>query len=369
MRILSLLTIVLIAPLLTECVSGKGSYKHGNYYQAVLESVQRLRSKPTHSKSKEILRLSYPAAISFIETQTQNAINSNDPNKWTIAVNNYNLINRLYEEIQRAPGALQIIPNPVNKYNELKDSKQKAAEEKYEQALQAMMRNTREDAKRAYFLFRDVNNLSPEYKETIEMGNQAKFNATLKVVVNPTTINPTNWNFEPQIFGYRANEFVRFYTPDEARNENLQRVDQYATLVVNQYTESLPSISKSVSDVMDSIKTGDRKVGTTTVPVYSKVRAKVTTFTKTVRGRGSVNFIVTDGSSKADIQNQNVASEQTWSSEWAIYTGDIRALSQNLKQLTQRREPFINNSQLREQVRRDLEQKLANTVANFYRNY
>lgn len=369
MRYLTIFILTAITLSLSDCISGKGSYKHGNYYQAVIESVQRLRSKPTHAKSQEILKLSYPTAIQFLETQTQNAIASNDPNKWTTAVNNYNLINQLYEEIQRSPAALQVIPNPVNKYNELKDSKQKAAEEKYEQALQAMMRNTRQDAKQAYFLFRDVNNLSPEYKETIEMSNQAKFNATLKVVVNPTTINPTNWDFEPMVFGYRANEFVRFYTPVEAQNENLQRIDQYLTLVVNQYSESLPNITKTTQDVTDSVKTGEKKVGTATVPTYTKVKAKVTTFTKTVRGRASVNLIITDGSSKADIQNQPIISEQVWSSDWSIYTGDIRALSQNLRQLTQRKEPFLSNNQLREQVRQDLSQRIGNAVAQFYRNY
>lgn len=369
MRLISLLLLLFIGIGLTDCISGKGSYKRGDYYQAVIEAINRLRAKPTDKKSKEILKLSYPAAVSFLETQTQNMIASNDNNKWRVAVQNYTSINTLYEEIQRSPAAMKIIPNPVSKYKELNEVKQKAAEESYELALQAMMKNTREDAKRAYFLFRDVNNLSPQYKESIEMGNQAKFNATLKVVVNPTTINPTNWDFEPMVFGYRANEFVRFYTPTEARDENLQRIDQYVTLVVNQYTESLPNISKSVRDVLDSVKTGEKKVGTATVPVYSKVRAKVTTFTKTVRGRASVNFIVTDGSSKADILNQPVISEQTWSSEWAIYTGDVRALSQNLRQLTERREPFLSNNQLREQVRQDLGQRLSNAVAAFYRNY
>jgi hypothetical protein len=369
MRSISLLFLILIGIGLADCTSGKGSYKRGDYYQAVVDAVGRLRSKPSDKKSKEILRLSYPAAVSFLETQTENLISSNDNNKWRGAVQNYTRINTLYEEIQRSPAAMKIIPNPVNKYKELNEVKQKAAEESYELALQAMMKNTREDAKRAYFLFRDVNNLSPQYKESIEMGNQAKFNATLKVIVNPTTINPTNWDFEPMVFGYRANEFVRFYTPEEARNENLQRIDQYVTLVVNPYTESLPSISKSVRDVSDSVKTGERKVGTKIIPVKSLVKAKVTTFTKTVRGRCSVNFIVTDGSSKADIQNQPILSEQTWSSEWAIYTGDIRALSQNLKQLAERREPFMSNNQLREQVRQDLSQRVGNAVAAFYRNY
>jgi hypothetical protein len=350
-------------------MSGKGAYKHGDYYQAVLEAVQRLRSNPDHKKSKEILSLSYSAAVSFLETETQNRITSNDNAKWRVAVQNYTRINNLYEEIRRSPGAMKVISNPISKYQELKDAKQKAAEESYEMGLQAMLKNTREDAKKAYFLFQDANNLSPEYRESIEMGNQAKFNATLKVVVEPFTVNATSWNFEPTVFGYRANEFVRFYTPLEARDENLQRIDQYLTVVVNNYTESLPSITKKTQDVRDSVKTGEKKVNNVMIPVYTKVTAKVTTFEKTVRARGSLNLIITDGSSKADIKNAPIMSEQTWSSEWAIYTGDLRALAQNLRGLTERKEPFMSNNQLREMVRHDLEQKLANSVASFYRNY
>jgi hypothetical protein len=368
-KIFALVILIGIAIGLTDCVSGKGSYKQGNYYQAVLDAVQRLRSNPDHKKTVEVLRVSYPAAVSLLETQTQNLLASNDNGKWRSAVQNYNAINRLYEEIQRSPGALQIIPKPVSKYNELTEAKQKAAEETYAMALDAMMKNTREDAKRAYFLFREANTLSPQYKESIEMGNQAKFNATLKVVVEPAVINATNWNYEAMVFGYRGNEFVRFYSADEARNENLERVDQYLTWQVNQYNETLPNITKSTRDVTDSVKTGEKKVGDKVIPQYTKVQARVTTFTKTVRGRSSINLIIMDGASKATIQNQQVASDEAWTQEWAIYTGDIRALSQNLKQLTQRKEPFLSNNELRERVRQDLGQKFNQAIAAFYQNY
>jgi len=354
---------------LASCSSGKGAYKHGNYYEAVLEAVQHLRSNPNNKKSKEVLSLSYNAAVEFLETDIRNNIESNSNTKWRTAVQNYNKINTLYEEIKRSPGAMQVIPNPISKYPELKEAKQKAAEESYALGLEAMLRNTRDDAKQAYFFFRDANNLSPEYKESIEMSNQAKFNATLKVVVEPFNNNATSWNFEPTVFGYRSNEFVRFYTPQEAQNENLQRIDQYLTVIVNSYTESLPSITKKTQDVSDSVKTGERKVNNVVVPIKSKVTAKVTTFEKTVRAKGSLNLIITDGSSKADINNVPIISEQTWSSEWAIYTGDLRALSQNFKRLAERKEPFMSNNQLREAVRRDLEGKLSRSVASFYNNY
>jgi hypothetical protein len=330
----------------SSCSSGKNAYERGNYYTAVLEAVQRLRSKPDHKKSKEVLSLSYTAAVNLLETETQNKIASNDNNKWRVAVDNYTKINRLYEEILRSPGAMKVIPRPVNKYEELKDVKERAAAESYELGLQAMLKNTREDSKQAFFYFRDANNLSPEYRESIELSSQAKFDATLKVVVEPITINQTNWDFEPVLFGYRRNEFVRFYTPVEAQKEELKRIDQYLELVVNGYSESLPSISKQTQEVKDSIKTGEKKVNNVTIPIYKDVSAKVTTFTKTVRGIGTMTLSVADGSSKAVIRSIPIRSEQTWTSEWAVYTGDVRALSKNLKELANRREPFLSNSSL-----------------------
>jgi hypothetical protein len=37
----------------------------------------------------------------------------------------------------------------------------------------------------AYFLFQESNALSPGYRESVEMMEQSKFNATIKVVVEP----------------------------------------------------------------------------------------------------------------------------------------------------------------------------------------
>ena len=170
------------------------------------------------------------------------------------------------------------------------------------------------------------------------------------------------------LFGYRRNEFVRFYTPEEAQREALKRIDQYLELMVNGYSESLPAISKRTHEEKDSVKTGERKVNNVTVPVYTKVNAKVTTFTKTVRGIGTMTLSVTDGSSKALIQSIPIKSEQAWTAEWVVYTGDLRALTKSLKQLAERREPFMSNNYLREQVRQDLSQRLSDTLEGFYRN-
>ena len=211
MKAILLSSFLLSLLVLDSCSSGKAALKHGDYFSAVSQAVARLRQNPDHKKSKEVLSTSYKMAIEYLETDAKNQIASNANFKWKNAVQNYESINNLYEQIRTSPGALKVIPNPVNKYNELTEVKNKAAEETYEAGIQYMLQNTREDAKRAYFLFSEANNFNPGYRESIEMIEQSKFNATLKVIVDPTFQNYNDWNFESLIFGSRPSQFIKFY--------------------------------------------------------------------------------------------------------------------------------------------------------------
>lgn len=370
MRSLSRFTpLIALVLLLDACSSGKNAYKHGDYYEAVMASVQRLRQNPDHKKSKEVLKLSYTAAVEFLETDAQNQLASNANFKYRTAVVNYERINQLYEAIRTSPGALKVIPNPVNRFKELTEFKNKAAEESYEAGIQAMLKNSREDAKDAFFFFSDANRFSPGYRESIEMMDQAKFNATLKVIVEPVLNNPYDWNFEPTIFGYRENQFVRFYTPREASDAGLQKVDQYLKVIVNGYSQGLPKISRRVEEQSDSVKTGEKTVNGVKKPVMSLVTAKVTIFEKTVTGRGSISLIISDAVNKTDLRSTEIVSDRSWTDSWAIYTGDLRALSKNNAKLIEKREPNVGRDFLQNETRKDLEQKLANTIRGFYSNY
>jgi hypothetical protein len=365
-----LLTVAIVSFLfLDSCSSGKKAYKHGDYVEAVLTAVNRLRQNPDHKKSKEVLSLSYAAAVNYLETDAQNQLNSNANFKYKGAVQNYERINNLYEQIRTSPGALKVIPSPVSRYKELTDLKAKAAEESYEAGIQSMMKGSRLDAKDAYFYFVDANAFSPGYRECIEMMEQSKFNATLKVVVEPALGNMYDWNFDPIVFGYQANQFVKFYTPKQAEELKLPKVDQFLKVIVNGYSEGFPSISKRTEDQKDSVKTGEKTVNGQKVPVYQKVSAKVTVFEKKATGRGSINLLVVDGSSRAELRNSDITTEQTWTDTWAIYTGDLRALSSGNKKLIEKREGNPGKEYLRSQAKRDLDNKLANAISGFYQNY
>ena len=54
MKVILRVAIVCIIVIAEGCVSGKSAYKHGDYYDAVLSAVQRLRQNPENKKSKEV---------------------------------------------------------------------------------------------------------------------------------------------------------------------------------------------------------------------------------------------------------------------------------------------------------------------------
>jgi len=54
--------------LLFGCSSGKKLLESGDYYQSVLQSVERLRKNPDHRKSSETLNSAYPLALKYHET-------------------------------------------------------------------------------------------------------------------------------------------------------------------------------------------------------------------------------------------------------------------------------------------------------------
>lgn len=215
---------------LWSCSSGKSAFEHGNYYEAVITSVNRLRKNDDHAKSMETLRQAYPMAVSFYEDRAKASLASNTEFKWTAVVESYTTINVMYDEIRRCPGALKVIPNPLNYYAKLEEAKKNAAEENYAAGIAAMTAATREKAKLAYGLFKKTNGYVPGYKDVIKMTETALWNATVKVLMEPIPVQAKNISVSADFFDDKVseylhttsiNEFVKFYTRKEAQTLKL----------------------------------------------------------------------------------------------------------------------------------------------------
>ena len=221
---------VILVLTLTACSSGKSTFERGNYYEAVITAVNRLRRNSDHKKSVETLRQAYPMAVTFYEDQANTALSSAERFKWTAVVRSYTVINSMYDEIKRCPGALAVIPNPVNYFDKLQLARQNAAEENYSAGILALQTGTRENAKQAYGYFKITNDHIPGYKDVHDYLQASLSAATVKIVVEPIPVHSKSVGVSAEFFNDKISEFihsasisqfVKFYTRAEAQKTKL----------------------------------------------------------------------------------------------------------------------------------------------------
>lgn len=361
------LVLILSLFILDSCSSGKAALKKGDYYDAVLESVQRLRESPDHKKARSVLQQGYPMAVQYIDNNVQNQITADAPDKWRNAVKGYQQINYLSDQIKTSPGALKVIPNPTTRYKELADAKGKAAEESYNDGINFLMKNTRDDAKTAYFDFKESNDLVPGFRESIEMMNQAEFVATLRVAYE--LINNSNYNYtmEPVINSLRR-QFLSF---KPVTQKDSVPPHQNLRLIFNGYRQdNVASVTSYVENPSKDVKVGEKKgADGKTQDVMQNVTAKVTIYRKTKRGYSNANLTITDASSGATLANQTVDGQSVWQWEWATYSGDQRALTSTHQNLIGRRDMNPNDQDLFNQALNNLSQNLRGNLQGFYSKY
>ena len=212
------------------CSSGKSTFERGNYYEAVITSVNRLRKNNDHKKSVETLRQAYPMAVAFYEDRAKTSLASAERFKWSEVVKSYTYINTMYDEIKRCPGALAVVPNPVNYFSKLQEARQNAAEEHYAAGILALQGSTRENAKQAYHYFKTTNEYVTGYKEVNDYMAAALAAATVKIVVEPIPVHSKSVGVSAEFFNDKISEFVhstpisefvKFYTRAEAQKMKL----------------------------------------------------------------------------------------------------------------------------------------------------
>ena len=377
---LSVLILFLFSVLLIACSSGKKAYERGDYYEAVMLAVNRLRQNPGHSKSAEALQNAYPLAVEYLEGQANNEIASNGNYKWKNVIQSYDKINQMYEQIRQCPGCLKVIISPKNYYNEIGPLKEKAGEESYKAGINALSKGTRNDAKQAYFNFEDAQTYVPGYKDVAEYLNKAMDVATLKVVVEQIPV-PARYNLSGGFFqdkveeflhtNYQSRSFIKFFTPQEASAVNLHVVDQIIRLQFDDFTVGNILLSEKEATVTkDSVKVGETKVNGKNIPVFNTVKAKLTTYRKEVLSAGLLSMVIVDAKTKGILTHRKFEGNYVWVNTWASYNGDERALTTEQLNACNQKELMPPPAQdLFLQFTRPIYDQLLPGIRGFYQNY
>lgn len=374
------LLVFVVIIILASCSSGKKAYERGDYYSAVMKAINRLRQNPDHDKSMEILTEAYPLAVEYFESQANNEIASNSNFKWKNAIQSYNQINQLYEQIRQCPGCLKVIKNPKNYYSELAPLKEKAADESYRAGINALMKGTRNDAKQAYFNFADAQSFVPGYKDVIDYLDKSKYDATLKVIIEQIPL-PARYNLSGGFFqdrveeylhtNYTDQQFIKFYTPREAESVQLPQADQILRIQFDDFSVGNTVLKEKEETVTrDSVRVGEVKMEGKTVPVYNTVKAKLTIIRKEVLSGGLLSMVVVDARTNGILSHKKFSGEYVWFNSWARFNGDERALTDQQLALCKQRELQPPGAQeLFLEFTKPIYNQLIPALKGFYQNY
>ena len=328
---------VLVSLLLLSCATGKKAYERGDYFNATIQAVNRLRGNPGSEKAMDALRRSYPAALDYFQEKIGNALRSNRQFRYSEIVDYYVLMNHMAEEIRRCPAALNLFPDPRSFESELADAKYKAAEEHYLAGLDNEMLNTRASWKNAYRSFNEADCFVPGFKDAKERMQTAYLNATWKVIVEPIPVpnayQLTSDFFRNQIIEFlkneRPNEFVEYYTPESAENAGIKKPDQVLRMSFDQFVIGQVHDKETIMDLSrDSMETGTVRLPDGTIrTVYGTVKAKLHIFHRELISNGLLDVSVIDWPIDQLAVERKFPGQFVWYIEWATFNGDERALS------------------------------------------
>jgi hypothetical protein len=345
--------LVMMALLLTvaACNAPKKALNRGDYEQAVRLSVDKLRSNPNNKSARQVLAESWPRAVLLHEERIATFQSSSEPFRWEKVVGSYEQLNAMTTMLQRCPACESVVPSYKLYVDEVGDARRRAAQARYDAGIASLDPNSRERSRTAYEHFMVVERMMPDYRDTRARMTEALNYATLHVIVSVPPIQSRSLALSHEFFhnkvmeylqtNRRMNDFVRFYYPDEAANEGMDRPDhdvflQFDDFVVGQtlvesHTETITS--------RDSVKVGQSRMPDgTMVDVFNRVEAKFTRFKKTVVSRGLMDMQIVDSHNGRVILQEKIPGEFVWIAEWATFNGDERALNPAQRQLAQRRE-------------------------------
>lgn len=369
---------VLLFTVLTSCSTGYKAYKHGDYYTATLNAIERLRAKPNNKKAQFVLQNAYPMAQKTAQREIDNALLRNEIDKYDIVVWQYERLNSIANNIYSCPKAYELIPNPAEYQAEIGQAKRSAAAQSYDLGIKALNFGTIEQARIAYNYFVRANQYVPGYSDVLAKIEESLYHATLRVIVE-TPVTAARYQISADFFSnnliaeisrQNQNRFIRFYSYDEAKSIGMRDPHQYLVLNFEDYTIGSIRETKTTSDVKrDSVVVGTVDVEGKKYNAYNTVTAKYTLNRRELTSGGVLSVRFIDAVTGRVIQHKNFAGEYVWFTTWANFTGDDRALSTEQKRLV-KQEPQMPPAQqdLFIEFTKPIYSQVVTYVRSFYRN-
>jgi hypothetical protein len=339
---------ILIALTVTAfaCSTGRRALQQGDYYDAAIKAIERLRGDPANAKAVETLRDAYPLAVADAERRAARAPATRDLRVLEGNISLYQRMNSLAEEILHSPGARKVIPVPKVYEREARETMDLVGELYYEQGMAALAAGTLESARAAYDAFSRTAHYTPGYRDVNVQLEKARLMGTLRVVVT-RPLTPSRYEVDAawfydqlmaEVTSRTYRNLVRFYTPEEADAERMNDPHQVLVLDFADFTVGNSATSRNTREYSrDSVLMGTTTIGGQKQNVYGTVKAKYTVDRLEIISQGVLTVRILDGNTQRVANQKAFPGRSVWFSEAASFNGDERALSKQQLSVVGRR--------------------------------
>jgi hypothetical protein len=374
--------VFLFLPFIFSCKSASKAYEQGDYVNAVERAIKKLQKNPADYEAKELLQRSYKFAAERHEDQIRILSNSSSERKWEQMLNEYNSLQRLYNLVRQTPSAASAVKaQDYSTY--IETYKDKAAEVHYEKGLKWLEEETKHGYREAYHEFRTALHFKPDDFDLKKQMQEAFDAALVRVVLLPIDAMGGNYyysngsyqmrNFQDQLIRnlnyHTNNSFVKFFSSWDARSSDY-KPDEVLEMRLGRITIGQPYDQQQSRQVSKEVVTKEIVYKKdSVVKEYTKVYATINVINRTLVSGGDLYVTSRDERGRI-LWSDNFVGEHRWNTEFATFTGDERALSDNDKALINRRP---NNpprqEDIVEEILRQIESNLSQRLRNYYQRY
>lgn len=336
----TLLFLISVSLLIVSCSTGSRSLKRGDYYQATMDAVEKLRMSPKSEKAQLVLQKAYPLAQQTALREIENSKLRNDINYYETIVYQYERLNKMAAAIYACPKANELIQRPEEYYAQLSGARSNAAEQFYNMADKALSIGTLEQSRLALKYFQQANSYSYGYRDVLNMIEEAKFQSTLRIAIEKPRTS-ANYQLSADFFSDNLiaeisqkfqNKLIQFYNFAEYSNNSKLSPHQYLVLNFEDFSVGNVYDTKNTIELKrDSVKVGTATIQGKKVDVFNTVTAKLSSYRREIKSRGILSVRIYDNHDNL-IQQRNFTGEYVWFTTWANFNGDERALTEAQKQ-------------------------------------
>lgn len=339
-----IIPLLLLAALLYSCGSSKSFLERNDQDKALQDAVKKLNNKSTDEDALAAVPILYADIVKSHLAKIQSYNVGKDVSRWDKIISEYQYLQSAYNSIINSTPAFKLV-NPQNFSVELLDAKQQAAEENYNLGQSFLVKQGRENAKKAYSYFTKSNKLVAGFKDVQNKINESYNSTIVNVVVNPiidnSYFNNNGWGMN----GYNySNEYfqqslvrdlqnlnnnsryaARFFSDYEIRRENIP-TNWAVDLRLRDIDIPSPRSTTSSRNLSAQVRSGTDTSGN---PIYKTVYATLNVTRSSFTAKATMEVNITDVQSRKNVSFRTFRDDYRWEEEWGSYTGDSRALSNN----------------------------------------